>query len=152
MTDWGLKISLPGYDVKNATPEQCALHSSYDTLKIKSDLQYPQEGNILITFTKNQTIATTIPLYTIIHNYNYPPAYYFFHDVEGSYKALSQETGNLFSWDSQDSLYFQAVPESNEIVFQLVVTQTYVNNISFGNNVANQYYAFRYYIFANDGI
>jgi hypothetical protein len=32
--DIGIKVSLPGYEVKDATPEQCAINSEYDHLRV----------------------------------------------------------------------------------------------------------------------
>lgn len=36
MSNNGIKVSLPGFDVKTATPEQCAIHSGYNNLKVQS--------------------------------------------------------------------------------------------------------------------
>lgn len=145
MSDYGLKISLPGIDVKTATPEQCSIHSSYDSLKIKLDNANPQEGNILITFTDTPT-AGTYNITTIHHGYDYIPAYYFFFDVRGSSNNLGVEVGNQFPLDESVDAYFEAIPDSQNIVFNLVITP-------FSSDVLiNHYYAFRYYVFANDGI
>lgn len=144
------KVSLPGYDVKTATPEQCSIHSGYNTMKIKLDVNNPQFGNILVTFVDNPA-AGTYPIYIINHNYGYIPAYYLFFNTQLSYKVLSVETGNFFSWDAGESLYFQAVVDTEKIVFSCVVTPTFVANVA-TFPIINQFFAFRFYVFAETGV
>lgn len=72
-----LRISLPGYDVKEATPEQCAVDSFYNTPKIDStknsfvnlEINFisepPASGTPL---TSVETIICTFP-----HEYTYQP-------------------------------------------------------------------------------
>lgn len=143
------KISLPGYDVKTATPEQCSIHSGYDTLKIKLDSNNPQFGNVLVTFSDNPA-ANTYTLFTVSYNYGYVPACYFYNSVRNSYKMLEQEVGNYFQWDALASLYFQVLTDNDKMTFQCVVTPTFVANVG-TFPIIGQYFAFRYYIFANDG-
>ena len=62
------KVSLPGYDVDTAIPEQCAIHSGFDYPKVEESLEGYEEV----------TIPTTIPvgktrIKTITHNYGYIP-------------------------------------------------------------------------------
>lgn len=143
--DFGLKISLPGYDVKTASPEQCSVHSSYDSMKVRLDSSNPQEGNILVTF--NDTPAAGTYLITVIrHNYGYIPAYYFFFDVRGSSNNTGIEIGNAFPLDALSEAYFQAVPDTQNIAFNLVITPASTDVLT------GEYFAFRYYIFANNGI
>ena len=73
MSDWGLKASLPGYDVMTATPEQCAVHSSYSSLMAKSGQTPTHAGNVTVTFVNNPPSATDTTLYTIAHGYSYTP-------------------------------------------------------------------------------
>lgn len=141
--DYGLKISLPGYDVKTATPEQCSIHSSYDSLKVKLDINNPQEGNILVTF-QDTPAAGTYEVCAIHHGYEYIPAYYFFFDLRSSSNQLGFEVGNLFPVDALQQAYFQAVVDTENITFNFVTN---------GNDVmVNEFFAFRFYVFANDGI
>lgn len=73
MSDYGLKISLPGYDVQTATPEQCALHSSYPPLKAKAGMTRPHFALLDVDFTSTVTQNTTHTLYEIEHGYGYIP-------------------------------------------------------------------------------
>jgi hypothetical protein len=71
--DYGFKVSLPGYDVKTATPEQCAVHSSYPPLKAKLDQTPPHFAQVIVDFTGAVSQATTHTLYAINRNYGYVP-------------------------------------------------------------------------------
>lgn len=78
-TDKVFKISLPGYDVDTATPEQCAVHSGFDYPKIEESLEGYEEV----------TLASTIPggthiLKIITHNYGYKPNALVFIDTKGA--------------------------------------------------------------------
>lgn len=72
-----LKIALPGFDVRKATPEQCAIHSDYSAPKIDSALKH--FININLDFINEPpasgspfTSLTTV-LYQAPHEYNYVP-------------------------------------------------------------------------------
>lgn len=67
-TDNVFRISLLGYDVYSATPEQCAIHSGFDYPKIEEDL----EGYEIITVPSSLPEGTTV-LKTVTHNYGYIP-------------------------------------------------------------------------------
>lgn len=72
-SDFGLKISLPGYDVATATPEQCAVHSSYPPLKAKVGQSKPHIATVKVNFTATVTQSVTHTLYSIPHGYGYVP-------------------------------------------------------------------------------
>ncbi len=73
MSDFGLKISLPGYDVKSAAPEQCAVHSSYPPLKAKTNQTPKHIATLNVDFTSTITQASVQTLYAINHGYGYIP-------------------------------------------------------------------------------
>lgn len=82
MSDYGLKISLPGYDVSTATPEQCSVHSGYTSPKIDTsqgdalDNTNPQHyGTVTVTFVNSPPSGTDTVLFTIPHNYGYIPSF-----------------------------------------------------------------------------
>jgi len=63
MTDYGIKVSRPGYDVKTATPEQLAFSSKYSTFKIHAR----DSGTV--------NSASGGGLATIAHGLGYTPAF-----------------------------------------------------------------------------
>lgn len=67
-TDKVFKISLDGYDVDTATPEQCSVHSGFDYPKVEEEL----EGYEEITMPSSISAGFTV-LKTVTHNYGYKP-------------------------------------------------------------------------------
>ena len=145
MSDFGFKVSLPGYDVKSATPEQCSIHSSYDSFKVPVNTQTSQVGNIKFTITKDPGIGTW-PITQIHHGYGYIPAVYFFYDERGSTALVGSLTDLSYAFgldeDGIDTL--EVVPDTQNVTFQLVETGTSLLTFP-------QTYSFRFSIFANDG-
>lgn len=68
-----VKLSLPGYDVYDATPEQCSIHSSYPPLKSKTGQTVPHFATLVVDFTATVTQNVTHTLLTVPHNYAYIP-------------------------------------------------------------------------------
>ena len=67
------KVSLPGFDVKTATPEQCAVTSESPPLKAKIG-QSPDHIALLdVTFTARVPQNVTHTIYSIDHGYSYTP-------------------------------------------------------------------------------
>ena len=73
MSDYGFKTALPGYDVKIATPEQCAVHSGYPPFKSKTNQTPPHFATVIVDFTATITQNVTHTLYSISHGYTYIP-------------------------------------------------------------------------------
>lgn len=75
MADYGMKVSLPGVDVTEATPEQCAMHSGYPSPKIIVGESPEHFGLVRVNFTQDPgTDGTTYTLHTINHGLGYKPA------------------------------------------------------------------------------
>ena len=67
------KVSLPGHDVKTATPEECAVTSEYPPLKAKIGQDPEHIGLLEVDFTAAVSQGTTHTLLTIPHGYGYTP-------------------------------------------------------------------------------
>lgn len=67
------KVSLDGYDVKTATPEQCSIHSDYPPLKAKLGQTRPHIALLDVDFSAVITQNLTQNLYTVDHGYGYVP-------------------------------------------------------------------------------
>lgn len=74
MSNFGLKVSLPGYDVHTATPEECAVHSGYISPKVKVNQTPDHSGTYSFTCPGNVTPGTVYNILTVAHGYNYVPA------------------------------------------------------------------------------
>lgn len=68
-----VKLSLPGYDVKDATPEQCVIHSDYPPLKSKVGQSPSHNATLVVDFTATVTQGVTHTLLTVPHGYGYIP-------------------------------------------------------------------------------
>lgn len=80
MSSYGLKISLPGYDVNSALPHQCAVHTAYPCLKTKTGLDPGDEtrppgfwhfGTVTFNFVNEPTAGADTIIYTLPHQYDY---------------------------------------------------------------------------------
>ena len=75
--DYGIILTLPGFDVDTATPEQCAVHSAYPNPLIKMGAEPKHFGTINVFFASNPgetdvdnpiTYVARVP-----HGYPYAP-------------------------------------------------------------------------------
>lgn len=144
MTDIVLKVSLPGFDVKTASPEECAIHSDYDTLKLKLDNDNPYFQRISVDFNTNPPLGT-INIFTFEYDLPNVPAYYFMFDQKDSAGGSLSEYGNQFPIDATFDHVFQATRVGNKISFDLITDAT-------GIDLVGKYYEFRFYCYANDGL
>jgi len=140
MANWGMKISLPGYDAKTATPEQCVLHSEYACPKIKLNQNPPHFGIYQYTFTSNPGVGDTI-LTTIHHGFNYRPMHLVcikYVDINSINRA--QPLPAEYDADTLIDSYTTA----SDLVIVL-------SRIGTTNNLIGKTWTFKYYIFVEDG-
>jgi hypothetical protein len=63
------KITLPGYDVDTASPEQCAVHSGFPPLKAKLDQSDPHIATLAVDFTARVAQGVNHTVFSIPHKY-----------------------------------------------------------------------------------
>lgn len=73
MSDYGIKVSLPGFDVTTAAPEDCAIHSGYQSPKIDIKADPPHYGILDIDFTSTMATDTDVLLWSQNHGRSYRP-------------------------------------------------------------------------------
>jgi len=112
-TDNVFKISLPGYDVNTATPEQCAVHSGFDYPKIEESL----EGYEEITLPSSISPGVTT-LKTITHNYGYVPNVLVYIDTLG---------GGLYGTQFEILPYIFTTPVDLWYEYDVTSTQLKIN-------------------------
>lgn len=144
MSDYGFKISLPGYDVKTATPEQCAIHSSYPVFKSKVNQTQPHFATLNLQFVSGITQNLTQTVYSIDHGYGYVPFNF----------ASIVMTGvdDFFSPYNITGIGTTGVGANLTINAYCTTTQflvTVYDNFNWINNTANLQVS--YYVFAEDG-
>lgn len=142
MNDYGLKISLPGFDVKTATPEQCAVHSSYPPFKSKTNQTPPHFATVSVDFTGTITQGVTQNLYVISHGYNYIP--FTVSNIAFTSSSLPGVviTGLGFAGVGA-TLAINAYSTSSQYIISIFDNATWTDS--------NATLAVSYYIFAEDG-
>ncbi len=108
MSNWGMKVALPGYDVATATPEQCAIHSGYPSPKVKIDAAPRHYGTVRITFTGNPPSGAETTLYTVAHGYDYTPMVL----ASGTYANFSGQYDGTLPFEPTAT--FEAIIETDE--------------------------------------
>lgn len=118
MSNFGLKISLPGFDAVDASPEECSVHSGYACPKIDLNADPAHYGSLVYTFVSNPAIGTTTNLLTIPHKYKYPPA----NIVHWKYNFGSGDKyGTLrLDLDAVGTIYFVGYADSTNFVIDFV--------------------------------
>lgn len=143
-----LKISLPGFDVKEASPEQLAVDSTFDTLKLPISNSNPYFGEIFVTFAGNPDVGT-YPVFSYKHGFDYNPFYYVFLDTSQSANTLlsnsSATTGTQFSPSAGFTQYFMVSQIPGGFKMDYVV-----NSIT--ADVTGAFYSFKYFVFVNEGV
>ena len=94
-------ITLPGYDVATATPEQCSIHSDYESIKLATDKSPEHFGTLNYTFTSEPSSGIT-NIFSIDHGCSYIPmvmAYTFVHSQSGGDDIYSMfRLPTYFNW------------------------------------------------------
>lgn len=106
-SNYGLKISQPGYDVKTCTDDQLVFSSKFNTLK-----EYVS-GTINTTGGSNSPVLTTI-----YHGLGYAPAYLVFAYGGDGYWYPQLNTGTQYAndyrqveaWSDANNLYLNNLP------------------------------------------
>jgi hypothetical protein len=103
------RVSLPGYDVHTAEPEECAIHSGFDYPKIEESLEGYTEVTIPDTLGTGDTV-----LVTINHNYGYIPFWMVYMDdiddnFETEFAKLPYTEGVPVFW------LFYVVPSTTQL-------------------------------------
>lgn len=141
MSTHGIKISLPGYDVKTATPEQCAVHSDYANPKIRTN-QTPAHFNTVNYAFSSDPASGTYNLLTIAHGFSYTPAGIAF-IIDRQYSPAHSSLAPLYFDASGNHQLIAAYTDSTNLKIDYIVnnnadpTHINVNGFSF---------TFKYYL------
>lgn len=130
------KVSLPGFDVKTASPEQCAVHSDYPAPKIDSALKH--FINIQLDFNNeppNPGVAgdtkTTI-LYQAPHDYTYVPELWVHVEYTLVFSTTTQTFGPgdafLGAVTAFDSTYLRVYADEKNYYIAIEKTSSFLDN------------------------
>lgn len=81
MSDYGIAVSQPGYDVKTATDQQLVFTSKYRTFTIFA------AGSGSVTIQNNSPTWTPVQL-DITHNLGYRPAAIFYTELGSAFRTI----------------------------------------------------------------
>jgi hypothetical protein len=108
MSNYGIKISKDGYDVKTATPDQLVYSSKYSNLKIFG------------VYTATVTISGTAGFTTIANPLGYPPLFMAYFDVShGSGKYREMTSPGTIYYDLVDYIPAFCLAEYNSSTDEL---------------------------------
>ncbi len=136
------RISLPGYKVQTATPEQCVVHSQYPTPKVNMNADPLHYGLVSVALVTDPVVDTTRNLFTMAHGYSYiPTAIVVYNDPSA---AESRQYGAM--------PYFINVPTSFRAYCDATSFKIDMVNNSFAPvSIAPRTIQFRYYIYCENG-
>ena len=133
------KVSLDGYNVDDATPEECAVHSGFDYPKMEEELV----GVKNYTFPASPGTGT-ITILTINHNLGYKPmAQCFMEDVDAIFRTEFATLPYVIDLFSSDRFFCFATTTQ----FKIGVSISNSFNASF---LAGHEFNFKYQIWIND--
>lgn len=109
------KVSLPGIDVKNASPEECVVHSDYPSPKINKHAKPTHRGLIRINLNNTYPVGDTV-LFAPLHGYDYTPMVW----------AVIAEAGsaniNVFGFQPYVSGLFQLTVKTDKKKMYVIAT------------------------------
>lgn len=151
----GIKISLPGFDVSSASPEQCAIDSNYDTFKVDSHSSPPHFGIIKITFNNNPPTGTST-IFSMPHNYSHRPSLLTHFDTGPNFPATA---GGVITGHIALNSFNTSWIECNVTDTQMKVDVRNNGSTDFsgaalaalGDGIYPTVMTLRFYIFAEDG-
>lgn len=89
-----LKVALPGFDVKTATPEQCAVHSGFSAPKIDATKEHFTTFQVFfVNEPPDPAIGSTLEtiLHATPHKYDYQPQTWLHADYISNYGGTTTQ-------------------------------------------------------------
>jgi hypothetical protein len=142
MSDYGIKISLPGFDVDTATPEQCALHSAYACPKVKLNQTPAHFGTYTHTFGSNPADGVTV-LKSVVHGLGYKPMHFvLIKDTVGGDTITLPLPG---AYGTANQIYARSTTTTLNISLQRAPGTAAIEDLT------GVVFVFKYYIFVENG-
>lgn len=148
------KIALSDVDVRKATPEQCSIHSEYNSPKIDSTKDHFL--NVNITFdneppTPASGTTNTLTLFELEHGYKYVPEVWFHVDATPNFGGTVDERygpgATILSFQGAASIATLRASVDKDVV-RIYLEKSWTSPAS-PPNVAGQRVETRLYIFAD---
>lgn len=139
--DTGIRISLPGYDAKTCTPEQCAVDSNFDTFKIDNTADPEHFNLVTVNFNHDPPLGVQTTLFSFNHGYNHRPFCMSIIDA-GSNLSGRLTVGRYYLVGGRIDSYLEAYVTDTQFVVDIILK---------GSTVVGESFAIRYYICSEDG-
>jgi hypothetical protein len=155
MNDFGILISEPGATVDSSSPDDMAVSSSYDTLKMDLNANDNNFGYVDVYFANAGNVAgTSILLFQKQITTKYTNLFYFEFDFVNSDIAdfWDSQFGNSFYYtgDGFFRRHFEATRVGNLVEFRYIVDSSY--STYSGDTLAGNRLRFKYYFFVNESL
>jgi len=139
--DKAFLISLSGYDVNSATPEQMAVHSGFDYPKIEEDMVG------VVDYTVPASVsAGTIVIATIDHNLGYvPKVVCFVQDIDNVFRTEYAILPYLTDYGLTTGDVFHCTVNTTQLKLTYVIDSTATSPGTLGHD-----FKFKYQIWVND--
>jgi hypothetical protein len=135
MTDYGMKVSKPGYDVKTASDKDLVFSSKFDTFRVA------------VTGTGSLTSDATNPkTATHAHGLGYTPAFIVYSEIHAGFGEPS--TGNFYILPHSSPLHIGGSRPDECIMASIDDTNLYIRmgfNVLLSGRVIN----YKYVVFHN---
>lgn len=144
MEDYGIKISLPGFNVYDATPEQCSIHTKYDTLKVNDHASPAHYGVVQATVGTEPANGSTKTIKTFAHGYTHRPSVWA-HVLDPARTAAPYGVTGFYALDAFAESYIKISVTDTD--FNIVLRK----GTTAPPTLLGRVFTIRYYIFAEDG-
>lgn len=148
--NYGIIVTLPGYDWQTATPEQCAIHTKYSNPLVEVGKTPERYGTFTYQFSASVAAGTRTNILTVDHNLGYVPMHTvsWSHDFLGAHAGFGVEYGEG-NCDVVPAPYNYMDCYTTSTQFKI----DYVTDPASGGGEASLApFTFRYYIFSEDGL
>ena len=139
MTDYGIKCSKPGYDVKTAASVNLTVNSNLSSFKCKSTLF----DSTVLNFYSDGSTSSPQTVLTVNHDYGFIPCIL----TMANYPLYSNPNDEWFPLESTkfENPYMQIIASANST--NMIVQFTNLTDVPF--TVSNL--TLKYYLFAHQG-
>lgn len=147
---YGVIVSLDGFDAKNADPENCAIHSAYPCPKIPLTTSPNFFYYTTYTFASNPAVTSTTTMLNVNHNLGYVPAsicYYQQSNVLYGFIGFQ-----ILPWYVSDAVYYTAYADCDSSNFNVFFKRTSDGGGPFDTlDLTGLEFELKYYIFVENG-
>lgn len=143
MGDWGIKVALPGIDVREATLEETMFSSGHSSPKIDMTQTPKHYGDVKVNFVNAPPDAAVTEIWRLHHGLGYKPM------VLASYEFFGSDGFSSYTFEGVMPFAPTATLEIRLYVDdQDIILKAYQEFVTWISPAAGNYIKLSYYIFA----